>query len=230
MKTKSSHAPPGFTLVELAVVIILVALLSLVVLVGLSRAGAKSQEMTCVNHLKEIGVLYRMWADGQGGGATSQARAANRAWEKALAEGNAGPFCWNYYGRMANESGHGDPRLLVCPSDERQPAADFASVTNNSHLSYFIGPGAGDSHPQSLLGGDRNVTLEAVPDAAYGFSPTTGQGNDVVINGSYLCWSLKMHSRGKSPGAGNILLGDGSVQQITSAAFLITNAQRLIFP
>jgi hypothetical protein len=37
----------------------------------------------------------------------------------------------------------------------------------------------------------------------------------VIVNGP-VCWSLKMHSRGNPAGAGNILLGDGSAQQVTS--------------
>ncbi|MGA2556115.1 MAG: hypothetical protein ABSG04_07560, partial [Verrucomicrobiota bacterium] len=45
-------------------------------------------------------------------------------------------------------------------------------------------------------------------------------GNDVTIpiNGS-VSWSLKIHSAGNAAGAGNILLGDGSGQQISSAGF-----------
>jgi hypothetical protein len=34
-----------------------------------------------------------------------------------------------------------------------------------------------------------------------------------------VCWSLKMQSLGTAAGAGNILLGDGSAQQVTSACF-----------
>ena len=40
-------------------------------------------------------------------------------------------------------------------------------------------------------------------------------GNDVVITVP-VCWSLKMHSTGRSRLAGNIMLGDGSSQQGTS--------------
>ena len=52
-----------------------------------------------------------------------------------------------------------------------------------------------------------------------GFSPASGKGNDVAIPIiSPVFWSLKMHSDGKPAGAGNILLGDGSVQQVSSAS------------
>jgi hypothetical protein len=75
-----------------------------------------------------------------------------------------------------------------------------------------------DTYPQSILGGDRNLGPGAVPDPNYGCSPTNGQGNDVILDITRpASWSLKMHSHGNPLGAGNILLGDGSVQQASSA-------------
>ena len=66
----------------------------------------------------------------------------------------------------------------------------------------------------------------------YGYSPAPGSasGADVVINyTSYngtantgnqeqgnVAWSLKLHSAQNAAGAGNILLGDGSSQQVSS--------------
>ncbi len=81
----------------------------------------------------------------------------------------------------------------------------------------FVGVNACDTYPQSILGGDRNLGPGTTPDSEYGFSPSDGRGNDVIINGP-VCWSLKMHSRGNPTGAGNILLGDGSAQEVTSGS------------
>jgi hypothetical protein len=73
--------------------------------------------------------------------------------------------------------------------------------------------------PQSLLAGDRNLGPGRVPDPNYGYSPKSGQGNDVAVPISGpVSWSLKMHSAGNAAGSGNILLGDGSVQQVSSAS------------
>ena len=41
----------------------------------------------------------------------------------------------------------------------------------------------------------------------------TGKAND------YVGWSAKIHSAGNTAGAGNIMLGDGSAQQCSSANF-----------
>jgi hypothetical protein len=127
--------------------------------------------------------------------------------------------------------------------------------------------------PPTLLGGDRNMgggataTANGNQDPNYGFSPAIGstQGADLQLStngsvvaysgggtggsGSYCQWSVKLHSAGNTSGAGNILLGDGSVQQVTSSSFKINwlknatdngnygpsgaaqvNAVRLVFP
>ena len=114
---------------------------------------------------------------------------------------------------MSNEMGQA-PIILICPADERKPASSFSNLAN-TNISYFVGVDANDTYPQALLGGDRNLGPGTVPDPEYGYSPADGRGNDVIINGP-VCWSLKMHSRGNAAGAGNIMLGDGSSQQVTS--------------
>jgi hypothetical protein len=94
-------------------------------------------------------------------------------------------------------------------------------LVTNTNISYFAGIGANDSYPQSILGGDRNLGPGLVGRKDFGYSPQNGMGNDVTLSTnpavSPICWSLKMHSQGNSVGAGNLLLGDGSVQQVTSS-------------
>jgi hypothetical protein len=120
---------------------------------------------------------------------------------------------------MQNELGQ-SPKLLICPADERNAAMDFSNNFDNTHISYFVGVSANDAHPQSLMSGDRNLGPGTKPDPDYGFSPASGKGNDVAIPISGpVSWSLKMHSAGSTAGAGDILLGDGSAQQVSSATF-----------
>jgi hypothetical protein len=112
------------------------------------------------------------------------------------------------------------PKILCCPADDREPATNFgADFTDNTHLSYFVGVSADDSDPQSILGGDRNLGSGSTPAPDYGFSPKSGRGNDVAVPiAGPVCWSLKIHSAANPMGSGNILLGDGSMQQTTSGS------------
>jgi len=118
----------------------------------------------------------------------------------------------------------------MCPSDDRVAATDFATnavpndpyryhFQNNSNLAYFVGVSAIVKSPRSFLAGDRNLGGGTVPGSDFGFSPASGEGNDVAIAiTGPVSWSLKMHSSEKPVGAGNTLMGDGSVQQVSSAS------------
>jgi prepilin-type N-terminal cleavage/methylation domain-containing protein len=121
------------------------------------------------------------------------------------------------------------------------PAETTGGTFDNTNITYWVGTGANDTYPQGLLGGDRNMGLQGAQgtsqDPNYGLSPAVGSsvGEYVVAdtNGSLassapgyaspstglMGWSAKLHSAGNTSGAGNIMLGDGSSQQVTSGNF-----------
>jgi len=96
---------------------------------------------------------------------------------------------------------------LLCPNDtKRQVAAHFLAGFDNTNISYFLNVDATNDGSQMILAGDRNLTVNnrlAVPGLL------TLRSNDVVG------WGSKIHHD-----AGNLLLNDGSVQQLTSAALM----------
>lgn len=219
MKTTLQQQRTAFTFIELLVVIVIVVVMAAMLLPA--RSGShKSVRITCVNNLKEIGTAYRLWAGDNGDLVPPQQSVSKGGWKDFLTNANQGAICWTNYAIMANELGL-NPKLLVCPSDERRPAKDFKTdFRDNTHLSYFVGVSANEVYPQSIQSGDRNLGPGTVPDSDYGYSPTNGKGNDVAVPISGpVSWSLKMHSAGNTAGAGNILLGDGSGQQTSSAGF-----------
>ena len=215
----------GFTATELIVVLGVVLLLLSVVLPRIARSSGptgKVDRISCVNNLKMIGTAYHLWAEDHNGHFPASESVSNDGWREHLADADQGFRCWTNYAMMADEMGD-SAMVVVCPSDERRPALSFSNKFSNPNLSYFVGVSANGTQPQSLLAGDRNLGGGTEPDKDYGFSPASGQGNDVAIQTNSkagpVCWSLKMHSRGKAYGAGNILLADGSVQQVTSHSF-----------
>lgn len=219
MKQKMRRDSSAFTRIELIVVILVVLVLVSMLLPPLGKAKAKAPRIDCLNNLKEIGTAYRIWARAGGDSQPAGTMVAIGGWSDFLANADQGANCWTNYALMANELGD-NPKLLVCPSDERRPAKDFKTdFKDNTHLSYFVGVSARDIFPQSIQGGDRNLGPGPSPDPDYGYSPTNGKGNDVAIPISApVSWSLKMHSAGNTAGAGNILLGDGSGQQVSSTS------------
>jgi type II secretory pathway pseudopilin PulG len=219
MKQKMRRDVSAFTRIELIVVILVVLVLASMLLPPINKHKAKADRINCINNLKEIGTAYRLWP-GDGDLVPAQLRNAYGGWSDLLTNADQGPNCWTNYAIMAKELAE-SPKLLICPADERLPAKDFATdFKDNTHLSYFVGVSARDIFPQSIQGGDRNLGPGPLPDPDYGYSPTNGKGNDVAVPISApVSWSLKMHSAGNTAGAGNILLADGSGQQVSSASF-----------
>ncbi len=223
MKTSVYNKTAAFNILELIVVTIVIAVLVSMILPALRPPPHRSRNR-CVNNLKQIAIAYRVWANDNGDKNPALATSANTTaggWNEFLTNQNQGASCWTNYFLMQNELGQ-SPKVLVCPADERMPALDFTNL-HNTNISYFIGVGSGDAFPQSILGGDRNLGRGLTSDPNYGFSPANNLGNDVAIQTNSVSdpvsWSLKMHSGANSAGAGNILLGDASVQQVSSARF-----------
>jgi competence protein ComGC len=209
-----SRRTAAFTRRELVVVIAVLFVLVLFLIPVLERVSQKSKRISCVCNLKVMGLAYRIWSNDNGDHYPANAPLTNGGWSNLLSRANASTYVWRNYATISNELGQ-NLRTLVCPADERKPARSFSNLAN-MNISYFVGVNANDNYPVSILGGDRNLGPGTTPDPQYGYSPADGRGNDVTITGP-VCWSRKMHSRGiPAGGGGNILLGDGSSQQVTS--------------
>jgi len=218
MKSNSNQQRTAFTRLELLVVIVVVAVLASMLLPERSPSH-KSTRISCINNLKEIGTAYRLWAGDNGDLVPPQQSITNGGWKELLTNANQGAICWTNYAIMQNELGQ-SPKLVVCPCEDRKAAASFTNEFNNTHVSYFVGVSASEVYPQSIPAGDRNLGPGTVPDSQYGFSPKNGKGNDVAIPiAGPVSWSLKIHSAGNPAGGGNILMGDGSGQQVSSGTF-----------
>jgi len=219
------HKSGGFTRIDLIVVTAVtfgVVLLSLAFLTP-PRVCCKAQRISCMNNLKQIGTAYRIWSNDNGDRFPALQSVTNGGWKEVLTKADQGMLCWTNYAIMANEMGQ-SPKVVLCPSDERKPADNFTNF-GNTNLSYLVDVGSDDTWPQSLLGGDRNLGPGTKPDRQYGYSPESARGNDVAIQTNSqagpVCWSLKIHSAGNTAGAGNILRGDGSSQQVSSSSLRV---------
>lgn len=217
MNLSTRRNPVALTRIDVLALIVGTCLLAVFLSPNLFRAKVRRSSVTCVDNLKEIGVAYRLWPGDQGDLFPSQQTVALGGWADYLTNSGQGPRCWTNFALMSNDLGE-SPKLLICPLDVRQAAPSFQTNMDDRNISYFVGVGANDVFPDSFLGGDRNLGPGLKPDASYGYSPTNGSGNDIIIPLSApVAWSLKMHSKGKAEGEGNILFGDGSVRTASTA-------------
>jgi len=190
----------AFTLIEVLVVLAVLALLVAMLVPALMKAKAKANWVLCVGRLGGIGLSYGTFASDHTNGFPWHL-STNAGGAKEFAEVPA--MVWRQWLMISNYKS--TPRSLWCPADkERKPARDWAAFTNNRHLSYFVGITATEENPQSILAGDRNLLLNGNSISNTVLTFTTNSSRNVA-------WDGRIHRQ-----AGNVSLGDGSVQQVSS--------------
>jgi prepilin-type N-terminal cleavage/methylation domain-containing protein/prepilin-type processing-associated H-X9-DG protein len=187
----------GFTLTELLVVIVVLAIVVAMLLPALSASKHKSHIISCVNNLHEIGLAFRVWGGDNGDKFPPQISVTNGGAMELLVTGNAAA----YFQTMSNELS--TPKVLICPEDKKHfYATNFSTGFNNGNISYFVSLDANETNPQMILSGDDNLTVNGILVRPGIFNLTTNFS---------IGWTKERHG-----GAGNIGLADGSAQQVSA--------------
>jgi prepilin-type N-terminal cleavage/methylation domain-containing protein len=188
----------GFTLTELVVVLAAVLVLALLLLPALDRAKKRSSRVDCVNHLKQIGTAFRLWAGDNNELYPMSVSVTSGGTMELVPSGVVFP----HFQVMSNELN--TPKNVVCPNDVgRVIAANFTTDFTDSRISYFIGVDADKTSPQMVLIGDRNLTLNGL---------TGLRGLVHLPTNAPVAWLSKSLHRTH----GNVALADGSAQQVNA--------------
>jgi competence protein ComGC len=193
----ANHKTAALTLTEVLLVIAALALLAAILLPALAAAKRKSSKIGCVSNLKQVGISYRMWTDDNFGKYPMQVSATNDGAMESIATGNVAA-CFSVLSNTLD-----NPAILICPLAAKHFSATNFGILDNSNISYFVGLDALSTQPRAVLSGDDNFIVNGAK---------VRSGVLSLHPGDSLGWSRDRH-----PGAGNILLVDDSVQQVSSA-------------
>jgi type II secretory pathway pseudopilin PulG len=112
-----------FTIVELLLVIVIIAILSALLLPSLQQAKAKSTSITCLSNLKQLGVSYNQYLSLYN--RTVPVYSNSKRWYNFLMP----------YITSSNENTTNLPQVLSCPNDYRK---DKVIDQSNTTLSFGI--------------------------------------------------------------------------------------------
>jgi len=184
----------GLTLIEVLAIIAMLVIAAFILLHKLAKPNEKHLRFTCDNNLKQVGLSFRIYA-----GDNRDRYPMNSSTNNGSMVNEMTPV-YKYFLMLSNELG--TVKAVTCPDDKKQKAAADFTTLSNSNISYFIGLDAHETFPQSILSGDRNIT-NGLPAKRGILGLTTNQMVD---------FTGEIHNK-----QGNIAIGDGSVQQVSSA-------------
>jgi prepilin-type N-terminal cleavage/methylation domain-containing protein len=222
MKSPLAQRGSGaFTLMELLVVIAIIGILAALLMPALDRAKLQAKRIQCVNNLSQIGLAFHTFANDHNGKfpmGVSTNEGGSMEFVRNGRDAN-GIFYSAYHHFQALAGELSTPQIMICPVDNRLPAADFARL-QNENVSYFVSVDADFSQPASVLAGDRNLATNSLE------TPTILRMNA----GSQLWWTREMHQF-----KGNVLFADRHVEEwnnstLVSAAKNSSSSANLFLP
>ena len=191
MRSKAPTGSPGFTLIEMLVVIALIGILASLLLPVLSKASGKAKATYCSSGMRQIGMSAQMWANEKRGQfPVVKVNSTTLIWDKNRTIG---------FGDMLKSEMRHEERMFVCPSASLLNKGYTNGVQNvgvkgkRAHSSYYF-RGTNQQAPKTANDSRGNVLM-----SDFDAPSTTEPGQ----------WMNQNHERGK-----NALFRDGHVEFI----------------
>ena len=197
----------AFTRLELAITVLLVALIAFVALSMRKAVRLHADPVECGSNLTYVGLALRIWANDHGDKFPTMV-STNLGGSQEYAETGQ---VFRHYLSLSNQLG--SPLKLVCPADSRRASRDWASLAN-ANVSYFINLDAEDRDEGKLLVGDRHLDGK----------PSKVGSMLVLTTNTSLSWGPSNHGER----FGNLVLVDGSVHGVYTPEFHAPELTRFV--
>ena len=197
------HLTGAFTLLEAVLVVAIITLIAALLLPAIETSRQRARQSACANNLRQIGLALHGFAHDHNSLFPMQASTNVGGTMEFIKAGHSltGQFFFAYRHFQALSNDLGEPKLLICPTDKRTAATNFAAL-RNENVSYFVNTAAEYGRPNSLVAGDRNI--ESVQ----------GEAGSVLRPGeSFIRWTEEQHIL-----RGNVLFADARVEGLTGGA------------
>ena len=194
-KAATTRNNAGLTLIEVLVVMV-VAMMLILLFLPYPRRMSRAPRIQCVNNLRQTGLAFRIW---EGDYSNSYPQAISQT-NGGTMEFDTGANAFRHFQVMSNELS--TPKVVFCPAEtdrNRSIATNFFNF-NNSNISFFVGVVSNDNNPSLILSGDHNLTN----------GTRIRNGLLELTSNNLTGWTAEMHNK-----VGNILLADGSVQEVS---------------
>lgn len=183
----------AFSRTDLFTLLALLTVISAAIAVVSAVTRTKTLKTDCVKNLKNIGLAYRISSTDCSDQFPFE-RSTNHGGTKELTA------VWQHFQVLSNELS--TPRILICPETKTRPPKSWQSI-RDTNITYFVGITAAETLPQSFLGGDAPLLIS-------GLAPGTNLVS--LTTNSDISFPNSVHRS-----VGNIVMGDGSVQQLSAA-------------